>query len=88
MRLYVAGLTPPIRGCAHQSETHLEEQYEIDNERRAGGMEDKPREFEALVAVPTPIKKLPFPPHRFVGDMSNTERIVIGLNLEYEDGRN
>ena len=34
-----------------------------------------------VIAVPTLIKELPFPPQRFVGDMSNTERIVIGLNL-------
>lgn len=34
-----------------------------------------------IVAVPTLIKELPFPPQRFVGDMSNTERIVVGLNL-------
>lgn len=34
-----------------------------------------------LVALPTLIKELPFPPRRFVGDMSNTERIVVGLKL-------
>ena len=34
-----------------------------------------------VIAVPTLIKELPFPPQRFVGDMSNTERIVVGLNL-------
>jgi circadian clock protein KaiB len=34
-----------------------------------------------VIAVPTLIKELPFPPRRFVGDMSNTERIVVGLNL-------
>jgi circadian clock protein KaiB len=36
-----------------------------------------------VVAVPTLIKELPFPPQRFVGDMSNTERIVVGLNLRH-----
>jgi circadian clock protein KaiB len=39
-----------------------------------------------VVAVPTLIKELPFPPKRFIGDMSNTERIVVGLDLEYRDG--
>lgn len=34
-----------------------------------------------IIAVPTLIKELPFPPQRFVGDMSNTERIVVSLNL-------
>ena len=36
-----------------------------------------------IVAVPTLIKELPFPPQRFVGDMSNTERIVVGLHLQH-----
>ena len=36
-----------------------------------------------IIAVPTLIKELPFPPKRFVGDMSKTERIVIGLKLEH-----
>ena len=34
-----------------------------------------------VVALPTLIKELPLPTRRFVGDMSDTERIVIGLNL-------
>lgn len=36
-----------------------------------------------VIAVPTLIKELPFPPQRFVGDMSNTERIVVGLRLRH-----
>jgi circadian clock protein KaiB len=34
-----------------------------------------------VVAVPTLIKEVPFPPQRFIGDMSNAERIVVGLKL-------
>jgi circadian clock protein KaiB len=34
-----------------------------------------------LIALPTLIKELPLPSRRFVGDMSNTERIVVGLRL-------
>lgn len=34
-----------------------------------------------IVALPTLIKELPFPSQRFVGDMSNAERIVVGLDL-------
>jgi len=36
-----------------------------------------------VIAAPTLIKELPLPPQRFVGDMSNPERIVIGLNLKH-----
>jgi len=36
---------------------------------------------EQIVAAPTLIKKLPLPLRRFIGDMSRTERILIGLDL-------
>ena len=36
-----------------------------------------------VIATPTLIKELPLPPQRFVGDMSKTERIVVGLNLKH-----
>ena len=36
-----------------------------------------------VIAVPTLIKELPLPAQRFVGDMSDTERIVVGLSLKH-----
>lgn len=36
-----------------------------------------------VVAIPTLIKEVPFPPKRFIGDMSDTERIVVGLKLKH-----
>ena len=36
---------------------------------------------EQIIAAPTLIKKLPLPLRRFIGDMSNTERILLGLDL-------
>jgi circadian clock protein KaiB len=39
-----------------------------------------------IIAVPTLIKEVPFPPQRFVGDMSDTERIVVALNLSHSRG--
>jgi circadian clock protein KaiB len=36
---------------------------------------------EQIIATPTLIKKLPLPLRRFIGDMSDTERIVLGLDL-------
>ena len=40
---------------------------------------------EQIVAAPTLIKSFPLPLRRFVGDLSNTERIVTGLDLRYAD---
>ena len=36
---------------------------------------------EEIIAAPTLIKKLPLPLRKFIGDMSNTEKILVGLNL-------
>jgi circadian clock protein KaiB len=36
---------------------------------------------EQIIAAPTLIKKLPLPLRRFIGDMSQTERILLGLDL-------
>ena len=36
---------------------------------------------EQIIATPTLVKKLPLPLRRFIGDMADTERIVLGLDL-------
>ena len=41
-------------------------------------------QHERVIAVPTLIKELPLPSRKLVGDMSNTERILIGINLKAE----
>jgi circadian clock protein KaiB len=40
-----------------------------------------------IIAAPTLIKKLPAPLRRFIGDMSNEERLLIGLDLPHEQER-
>ena len=48
------------------------------------GIDGQPEETRKaqIIAAPTLIKELPFPAQRFVGDMSNAERILVGLNLK------
>ena len=36
---------------------------------------------EQIIAIPTLLKKLPLPLRRFIGDMSNTEQILLGLDF-------
>ena len=38
-------------------------------------------EGEQIIAAPTLVKKLPLPLRRFIGDMSDTERILVGMDL-------
>jgi len=41
---------------------------------------------EQIIAAPTLIKKLPLPMRRIIGDMSNRERVLLGLDLIREPG--
>ncbi len=83
-RLYVSGTSPrsatAITNARQICEKYLAGHYELE----VIDIYQQPAQTKAahIVAVPTLIKELPFPPQRFVGDMSNTERIVVGLKLE------
>ena len=83
LRLYVTGTTPnatrAIVNIRKICEEHLHGRYElevIDLSQRPGLAEG-----EQIIAAPTLIKNLPLPLRRFIGDMSKTERILIGLDL-------
>jgi circadian clock protein KaiB len=83
-RLYVSGSTPrssaAIANVRRICDQYLPGHYEL--EVIDVYLQPAATKQAQIIAVPTLIKELPFPPQRFVGDMSNTERIVIGLNLK------
>ena len=83
LRLYVTGMTPrsitAIENIKRICEEHLQGRYELE-------VVDVYQHPEAakeaqLLAAPTMIKHLPLPLRRFVGDMSDTEKILVGLDL-------
>lgn len=83
LRLYVAGITPKstqaIANTKKICEEYLAERYElevIDIYQQPVLAKD-----EQIIAVPTLIKKLPLPLRKIIGDMSDTERILLGLDL-------
>ena len=87
LRLYVTGMTPrsvkAIENIKRLCEDHLQGRYELE-------IVDIYQQPEAakeaqLVAAPTMIKLLPLPLRRFVGDMSDEEKILVGLDLRYEE---
>jgi circadian clock protein KaiB len=84
LRLYVAGQTPKsIRAFANIEvlcEKHLKGRYQIEvidllkNPEMARG--------DQIVAVPTLVRDLPGPVRKIIGDLSNSERTLIGLALQ------
>ena len=83
LRLYIAGLTPrstlAIQNIRKLCEEHLEGRYDL----QVIDIYQHPvlAEGEQILAAPTLIKQLPLPLRRFIGDMSNTERILVGMDL-------
>lgn len=84
LRLYVTGMTPrsinAIENIRRICEEHLQGRYELD----VIDIYQHPEEAKKaqLLAAPTMIKQLPLPLRRFVGDMSDEESILVGLDLE------
>jgi circadian clock protein KaiB len=83
LRLYVAGQTPKSMAAFANlkkiCEEYLEGRYQIqvvdllENPKLARG--------DQILAVPTLVRQLPLPVRRIIGDLSNTERVLIGLDL-------
>jgi len=83
LRLYITGMTPKstqaIQNIRKICEENLKGRYElevIDIYQQPVLAKD-----EQIIAAPTLIKKLPLPLRRFIGDMSDKERILVGLDL-------
>jgi circadian clock protein KaiB len=83
LRLYVAGQTPnSIKAFANLKkicEEHLKGTYKID----VIDLLENPQLAAAdqILAVPTLVRKLPPPVRKIVGDLSKTERVLVGLDL-------
>lgn len=83
LRLYVAGTSPQsVRAIANVKkicEENLQGHYEL----QVIDLYQQPQlaQGEQIIAAPTLIKKLPLPLRRIIGDMSSTERVLVGLDL-------
>lgn len=87
LRLYVAGQTPKCLAAFSNLKTicemHLQGRYHIEIvdllETPALARGDQ------ILAVPTLVRKLPEPVRRIIGDLSNTERVLVGLDIRRID---
>jgi len=83
LRLYVTGMTPrstrAVENVRTICEEHLHGRYELE----VIDIYQQPAlaKGEQIVAAPTLVKKLPLPLRRVIGDLSNTERVLLGLDL-------
>ncbi len=84
LRLYVAGQTPKslkaFLNLKNICEEHLAGKYSIEvidllkNPQLAKG--------DQIIAIPTLVRKLPDPLKKIIGDLANTERVLVGLDIK------
>ena len=83
LRLYVAGMTPAARRALDNvqqiCDEHLASRYTIE----VIDLLDNPQlaEGEQIIAVPTLVRHLPAPVRKIIGDLSATEKVLVGLDL-------
>jgi len=84
LRLYVAGQTPKAITAFTNLKKICEEQLNGKYTIEVIDLMQNPQlaaEFQ-IVALPTLIRKLPVPVRKIIGDLSDTERVLIGLDLQ------
>ena len=84
LRLYVAGQTPKsitaFSNLKRYCEEHLKGRYKIEvidllkNPQLAEG--------DQILAIPTLVRKVPVPIRKIIGDLSNEERVLVGLDIK------
>jgi circadian clock protein KaiB len=83
LRLYVAGQSPKsvraVENLRHVCEEYLPGRYTIELVDLTADPQRARR--DEIIAVPTLIRKLPEPIRRIIGDLSDTEKVLIGLQL-------
>jgi circadian clock protein KaiB len=83
LRLYVAGQTPrsltAFANLKRICEEHLKGRYRI----RVIDLVENPQlsKGDQILAIPTLVRKLPVPVRKIIGDLSDTERVLVGLDL-------
>lgn len=89
LRLYIAGQTPKsiqaLKNISKFCKVHLDGKYSIEvidllkNPQLAEG--------DQIFAIPTLVRKLPEPIKKIIGDLSNEERVLVGLNIRPIEGK-
>lgn len=83
LRLYVAGQTPKclaaFENLKNICDEYLAGQYSIE----VIDLLEQPQlaRGDKILAIPTVVRKLPVPIRKLIGDLSNTERVLVGLDL-------
>ncbi|MFD2162843.1 circadian clock KaiB family protein [Paradesertivirga mongoliensis] len=83
LRLYIAGKTPKsvtaLNNLKKYCEEHLQGKYQIEVIDLL--VQPQLAEGDQIFAVPTLVRKVPVPIRKIIGDLSNEEKVLVGLNI-------
>jgi circadian clock protein KaiB len=83
LRLYIAGNTPKsvtaLANLKKYCEEHLKGQYIIEVIDLL--VQPQLAEGDQILAIPTLVRKVPEPIRKIIGDLSNEEKVLVGLNI-------
>lgn len=83
LRLYIAGKTPKsvsaLSNLNKYCEEHLHGKYKIEVIDLL--LQPQLAEGDQIFAVPTLVRKVPVPIRKIIGDLSNEEKVLVGLNI-------
>ncbi|MGE5393545.1 MAG: circadian clock protein KaiB [Candidatus Saccharibacteria bacterium] len=84
LRLYVAGQTPKCIAAFNNLKKICEEQLKGKYQIEVIDLLENPQlsRDDQILAVPTLVRKLPVPVRKIIGDLSNTERVLVGLDIK------
>lgn len=87
LKLYVAGNTPNSTRAIRVLQDILEKDFQGVYSLKVIDVLENPQlaEEDKILATPTLTKILPPPVRKIIGDLSNREKVLIGLDLMYED---
>ena len=83
LRLYVTGSSTRSLKAVHNLKKICDEHFPNDYDLEVIDIYKNPQAArdEQIIAAPTLVKKLPKPLRKFVGDLSNTQKILVGLDI-------
>jgi circadian clock protein KaiB len=83
LKLYVTGQTPRSRRAIENLRRICEEELRGQYEMHVIDVLERPQlaEDEKILATPTVVKELPMPIRRIIGDLSDAEKVLLGLDL-------
>jgi circadian clock protein KaiB len=83
LRLYIAGNTPKsilaLNNLKKYCELHLKDEYRIEVIDLL--IQPQLAEGDQILAIPTLVRKVPVPIRKIIGDLSNEEKVLVGLNI-------